>query len=169
MLLAETAAAMLETLAPCLAVRRIDFSAFDLPAPAATPNRALHDLCEYFAACDGVILSADEYTGSYSAVLRLALRWVAMSETAEAPLITGKPVFLAGFAGHGINGMRGLPAIAYLLERLGARVRTVQISRGTEYASTVRDGRLSAQARARLSNALAEWLSNHSSAAAKLP
>ncbi|KAE8436907.1 MULTISPECIES: NADPH-dependent FMN reductase [Halomonadaceae] len=137
-----------------LLVQRVDLMQFALPPidQEAMFDSALQEMVALFARAEGLFISSDEYTGSFSAQIRLAVNWLMLCETAETPLIADKPTVLAGAAPIGVGGMRGFPALQHLLKAAGLRVFPQQIRLGTTNSLFDTDGALLPAPRAQLLN-----------------
>jgi NAD(P)H-dependent FMN reductase len=117
-------------------VTAIDLSDFDLPnygqaaQSGALPADAVK-LRGLLRSADGVFLSSDEYTGTYSAVFRNAVGWLTDERDGSASVLRGKPVALCGASAGGVGALRGQPALNQLLREIGAEVISQHLELGT--------------------------------------
>jgi chromate reductase len=80
---------------------------------------------------DGVFMSADEYSGTYSTTLRNLIGWLIHTKGSSGSGFEGKPVALIGAAPGGVGGLRGQPALCQFMETIGANVISQHIKLGT--------------------------------------
>jgi NAD(P)H-dependent FMN reductase len=131
-----------------VAVTVVELSEFGLPTYSesgkdsqAVPSEVV-ELRNRLSNADGVFISSDEYTGAYSAVLKNTLRWLsALKLDNEAPL-ADMPTALCGTSSRGVGALRGQPALAQLLNELGARVISQYLELGTAPSLFDERGRL---------------------------
>ncbi|CAM5302965.1 MAG: NAD(P)H-dependent FMN reductase [Afipia broomeae] len=113
----------------------LDLMHFDLPSfEDASENDQPEDAVRLKAEFDGVagiFMSSDEYTGTYSAVLRNAIGWLRLSDPNLRTPFDGTQVALCGSSGRGAGGLRGQPALQQLLNELGAIVIPQHLEMGT--------------------------------------
>lgn len=141
-----------ETYGDRLAVRCVDLMDYDLPPidPEAMQDPALQAMVDVFAEAAGIFVSADEYTGTFSTQIRLAVNWLTLCETPGRPLISSKPAALVGAAPMGVGGIRGFPTLKHLLTAAGMRVLPQQIRVGTQGSPIDQSGRLREASRQQL-------------------
>lgn len=126
----------------------IDLGKLDLPnfsehdeAANEAPTDAIA-LRDRLSRADGIFMSSDEYTGSYSALLKNAIRWLSsLDAQCETPL-RGMPIALCGASSRGAGSLRGQPALAQLLGELGAPVIPQYLELGTAASLLDDDGQL---------------------------
>ncbi|MBR0706948.1 NADPH-dependent FMN reductase [Bradyrhizobium liaoningense] len=136
----------LQSFADRIDVVGLDLSELDLPnCEKATGHDWPNDLArlkEAFDGVAGVFMSADEYTGSYSAILKNAIGWMRRSDPEMRTPFAGMQVALCGSATRGVGGLRGLPALRQLLRELGALVIPQHLELGTSESAFDGEGRL---------------------------
>lgn len=121
------------------AVTVIDLADFDLPNYARHAGRSddlpgdVVKLRALLADADGVFLSSDEYTGTYSALFRNAVEWLTDERDGVRPVLRGKPVALCGASSGGVGALRGQPALNQFLLEMGAPV----ISQNLRFGATL--------------------------------
>lgn len=126
----------------------IDLSDLDLPNFSGSDDVA-HEippdavrLRNRLLQADGIFMSSDEYTGTYSALLKNTIRWLsALDADSETPF-RGLPVALCGASSRGTGALRGQPALAQLLTELGAHVISQHLEIGTAAGLFDEQGRL---------------------------
>jgi NAD(P)H-dependent FMN reductase len=115
----------------------IDLANFALPSH--TPSSAGGDnkpagvdsLNAHIARTDGIFLSSDEYTGTYSALLKNAVSWLIDERLDPAVTLHGMPIALCGTSARGVGGLRGQPALEQFLTELGANIISQHLELGT--------------------------------------
>lgn len=132
----------------------LDLTRFELPnfEKASDPPRPeeITRLKAAFGDAAGIFMSSDEYTGTYSAVLKNAIGWLRLSDPAQRTPFEGLPVALCGTSPRGAGGLRGLPALQQLLRELGALVIAQHLELGTADSPYDPDGGLSTKAQKQL-------------------
>lgn len=95
----------------------------DLEASDGLPENALA-LKALFAAHNGLLISAPEYNGGMSGVLKNTIDWVSRQGDDAAPLAayTGKVCGLMSASPGGLGGLRGLAHVRQILTGLGVLV-----------------------------------------------
>lgn len=116
------------------------FEVIDLPArelPQFSPELAEGGLParvtafrDAFASADGIFMSSDEYTGTYSQIFRNAAKWLAHDCDGRGNLLADKKVALCSAMPGGVGGLRGHPALHQLLVQLGTDVRAQRLQMG---------------------------------------
>lgn len=91
---------------------------------------------------DGVFMSSDEYTGTYSALLKNTIRWLSALDAEGDTPFRGLPVVLCGASSRGAGALRGHPALAQLLTELGGHVISQHLEMGTAAGLFDEQGRL---------------------------
>nr|HAQ95511.1 hypothetical protein [Afipia sp.] len=124
----------------------LDLMQFDLPN---LENASEHDRPEEavrlkaaFDSVSGVFMSSDEYTGTYSAILRNAIGWLRRCDPKLRTPLDGMQVALCGTFGRGTGGLRGQPALQQFLRELGAVVIPQHLEMVTVENPFDREGRL---------------------------
>jgi NAD(P)H-dependent FMN reductase len=123
--LAAAAAARALAKNPKLEVELVEFRQFEIPLydgdleDAAGNPAGSRKLAEKIAAVDALILSAPEYNGGVSGVLKNALDWISREDVNP---FDGKPVLLLGASPGSFGGVRGLWHTRVPLEAMGALV-----------------------------------------------
>lgn len=132
----------------------LDLMQFDLPN---FENASEHDRPEEavrlkaaFDGVSGIFMSSDEYTGTYSAILKNAIGWLRLSDPGLRTPFDGMQVALCGTSGRGAGGLRGQPALQQLLLELGAVVISQHLELGTSDSRFDREGRLLPKAQRQL-------------------
>lgn len=125
----------------------VDLADFDLPAYSverrATPEAraVVARLKAELAACDGIFMGSDEYTGMYSTRLRTAVDWLGSDLPDGAGLFDGVVIAVCGASLRGVGGLRGQPALHQMLAEQGAIVISQQIEIGTASSPFDAEGR----------------------------
>lgn len=137
-----------------IAVGSLDLMQFALPNfEKVSEHDRPEDVIRLKAAFDGVsgiFMSSDEYTGSYSAILRNAIGWLRLIDPELRTPFDGMPVALCGTSARGAGGLRGQPALQQLLRELGALVIAQHLELGTSESPFDREGRLLPKAQRQL-------------------
>lgn len=126
----------------------IDLSRLDLPNFSEhddATNEAPVDaavLRNRLSRADGMFMSSDEYTGTYSALLKNTVRWLSSLDAQSETPLRGMPVALCGASSRGAGSLRGQPALAQLLGELGAHVIPQYLELGTTVSLLDDKGRL---------------------------
>jgi NAD(P)H-dependent FMN reductase len=113
----------------------LDLMQFDLPnfenaSERDRPEEAAR-LQVAFDGVAGVFMSSDEYTGTYSAILKNAVGWLRLIGPGLRTPFDGMQIALCGVSGRGAGGLRGQPALQQLLQELGAIVISQHLEMGT--------------------------------------
>lgn len=113
----------------------IELTELDLPRHAAAADGQVAPGVAAFRdavnEADGLFITSDEYTGTYSTVLKNALAWLKRDEDGEEAVLAGMPVALCGASIGGVRALRGQPALQQLFEELGATVIPQHLPLGT--------------------------------------
>ena len=127
-----------------------DLERFDLPRHGGTAagepdaHAGVTAFREIIRDADGIFITSDEYTGSYSAILKNALAWLKSEDDENEAVLDGMPVALCGASIGGVRALRGQPALHQMLHELGASVISQNLSLGLESSPFGKDGRLTA-------------------------
>jgi len=90
----------------------------------------------------GFFIGSDEYTGSYSTVLRNLIAWLALENGPHGTEFKNKPVAICGASSRGVGSVRGHPALQQLFVTLGAQVISQHIRLGSTARAFQQDGKL---------------------------
>lgn len=125
-------------------VTLIDLADYDTPVfdgavadPENLPENA-RKLRDILTESGGIFMGSDEYTGSYSTLLRNTLGWLTLTPKGRKPVFDNLPIALCGASPQGVGGLRGHPALTQLLRSIGATVIAQHLSLGT-YATAFDD------------------------------
>jgi chromate reductase len=135
----------------------------DLEAAEGLPENAAR-LKEVLTAHQGLIISAPEYNGSITALLKNSLDWASRSPEASPDLSPYQGKFAAIMAASPgpLGGLRGLRVVREVLTNLGVNVLADQVALRAAYKEFSDDGKLvedsSQQQVDRLSSLLVETL-----------
>lgn len=101
----------------------------DLEAKEGLPAQAV-ELRRIFSASDGFLVSAPEYNGSISALLKNTIDWISRSESAQPDLspYSGKTAAIMAASPGPLGGLRGLRIVRELFNNLGITVLPTQIT-----------------------------------------
>lgn len=124
-----------------LDLMQFDFPNFENAAGNDQPEGLVRLKAEFDGA-GGIFMSSDEYTGTYSAVLKNAVGWLRLSDPNQRTPFDGVRVALCGTSGRGAGGMRGQPALQQFLGELGAVVMSQHLELGTSENPFDGEGRL---------------------------
>lgn len=115
----------------------------DLEAAEALPENAMR-LKEILSAHQGFVISAPEYNGSITALLKNSLDWVSRSPEASPDLAPYQGKFAAVMAASPspLGGLRGLRVVREVLTNLGVTVLADQVALRAAYSAFSEDGRL---------------------------
>lgn len=114
---------------------------------------------------DGLFVTSDEYTGTYSANLKNALAWLKRKDADNEAVLAGMLVALCGASIGGVRALRGQPALEQLLSELGATVVSQHLSLGISPDPFGPDGRLLPSVERSLLNGCLAKLAEKTSAA----
>lgn len=115
----------------------VDLNMFDLPNYSEVETNIedgrtkVTDLWLKLSRADGLFVSSDEYTGTYSTVLKNALKWLSVLGIDNDTPLREMPIGLCGTSSRGVGALRGQPALAQLLTELGAVVISHYLELGT--------------------------------------
>lgn len=115
----------------------------DMEANEGLPQTA-HALKDVFKAHDGLLISAPEYNGGMSGMLKNTLDWISRRGHDEriVAAFTGKIAGLMSAAPGALGGLRGLGQLRHVLTSVGVLVIPQQRSVGGGLAAFGEDGRL---------------------------
>lgn len=115
----------------------------DLETSSGLPGNALA-LKALFAAHNGLLISAPEYNGGMSGVLKNTIDWVSRQGDDPTPLAayTGKVCGLMSASPGGLGGLRGLAHVRQILTGLGVLVIPQQRAVGGAANAFDADGKL---------------------------
>ncbi|MBW2291687.1 MAG: NAD(P)H-dependent oxidoreductase [Deltaproteobacteria bacterium] len=115
----------------------------DLEAAEGLPENAMR-LKEILSAHQGFVISAPEYNGSITALLKNSLDWVSRSPEASPDLTPYQGKFAAIMAASPspLGGLRGLRVVREVLTNIGVTVLADQVALRAAYSAFSEDGRL---------------------------
>lgn len=152
--LASAAAAIVKQSFDHIEPVELDLMQFDLPNfENASGNDQPAEVLRLKAEFDGtagIFMSSDEYTGTYSAILKNAVGWLRLSDPNHRTPFDGVRVALCGISGRGVGGLRGQPALQQFLGELGAVVMSQHLELGTSESPFDGEGRLLPKAQRKL-------------------
>ncbi len=104
-------------------------------------------LKELFVAHDGLLVSAPEYNGSITPLLKNTLDWLSRQHDDEPSMIAyrNKTAAIMGASPGGLGGLRGLVHVRAILSNLGVLVIPKQFALGAAHKAFDDNGELAAE------------------------